>query len=122
VKPKPSGQERERDTEADVRLAAPGERAPASAGSSLLEREDELQRIAAAIALARAGTGAVVALEGPAGIGKTRLLRAAVELAAESDVAVISPPRGSSAAAAIVTVNRSVAAIAALPRCTGSTG
>jgi hypothetical protein len=79
---KPSRHERERDSEADVRLAAPGERGPAGAGTPLLEREEELQRIGAAIASARAGTGAVVALEGSAGIGKTRLLWAAMERAA----------------------------------------
>ena len=92
MNPKPSG--RAGDAEAGVRLAAPGDLGPAGAGMRLLEREEELQRIAAAIASARAGTGAVVALEGSAGIGKTRLLRAAVELAAESDLAVISARGG----------------------------
>jgi len=92
VNPKPSG--RAGDAEAGVRLAAPGDLDPAGAGMRLLEREEELQRIAAAIASARAGTGAVVALEGSAGIGKTRLLWAAMERAAESDVAVISARGG----------------------------
>jgi hypothetical protein len=73
-----SGHEREPDIEADVPRAAPGEPGSAGAGSRLLEREDELRRIAAAIARASAGSGGVVALEGSAGIGKTRLLQAAM--------------------------------------------
>ncbi|MDG9711380.1 ATP-binding protein [Streptomyces sp. DH10] len=60
----------------------------------LLEREGELRCLGAAIAGAKAGRGAVVALEGSAGIGKTRLLRAAMELAAESGVAVVSARGG----------------------------
>jgi DNA-binding CsgD family transcriptional regulator len=92
VNPKPS--DRAGDAEACVRLPTPGDLGPAGAGMRLLEREEELQRIAAAIASARAGTGVLVALEGSAGIGKTRLLRAAMELAAESDMAVISARGG----------------------------
>ncbi len=84
----------EPDIEADVPRAAPGEPGSASAGSRLLEREDELRRIAAAIAQMSAGSGGVVALEGSAGIGKTRLLQAAMELAAANGVAVISARGG----------------------------
>jgi DNA-binding CsgD family transcriptional regulator/tetratricopeptide (TPR) repeat protein len=47
--------------------------------ATLLERESELELLSAALAAARAGDGALVTVEGPAGIGKTRLLRAACE-------------------------------------------
>lgn len=40
----------------------------------LLERDRELDRIEAALASARQGTGAGVIIEGSAGIGKTALL------------------------------------------------
>jgi len=43
----------------------------------LLEREEELSALDDALARARAGHGQVVAVEGPGGIGKTRLLAAA---------------------------------------------
>src|ERR687886_2242995 len=93
---KPSGHERESDTEADVRLAAPGELGrPSGVGGRLLERGDELQRFVSAIALAKVGNGQVVTLEGSAGIGKTQLLRAAMELAAASGGAEVGAPRGS---------------------------
>jgi predicted ATPase len=42
----------------------------------LLEREAELERLSALLAAAQAGRGAVAAVEGPAGIGKTSLLEA----------------------------------------------
>jgi DNA-binding CsgD family transcriptional regulator len=76
------------------RPARPGEAGGAGVESRLLEREDELRRIGAAIAGARAGRGTVLVLEGAAGVGKTRLLRAATELAAESDMAVVSARGG----------------------------
>lgn len=44
---------------------------------TLLEREAELERLEAAVVAACAGTPGVVLVEGPAGIGKTELLRAA---------------------------------------------
>jgi DNA-binding CsgD family transcriptional regulator len=50
---------------------------------SLLERAAERGRIAAALEAARAGGGALLAIEGEAGIGKTRLLALARELAGE---------------------------------------
>src|SRR5215207_2005021 len=43
----------------------------------LLEREEELSALDAALARARAWQGQVVVVEGPGGIGKTRLLAAA---------------------------------------------
>ena len=45
--------------------------------SELLERDEELERISALLDGARGGDGAALALEGPPGIGKTRLLDAA---------------------------------------------
>ena len=53
----------------------------------LVEREHELAALGAAIAAARAGSGAAVALVGPAGIGKTQLTRAAVRMAQEAGFA-----------------------------------
>jgi DNA-binding CsgD family transcriptional regulator len=49
--------------------------------SALLERDRELERIDALLERARGGDGAVLALEGPPGIGKTRLLEVAAERA-----------------------------------------
>ncbi|HEV2811912.1 MAG TPA: AAA family ATPase, partial [Solirubrobacteraceae bacterium] len=45
----------------------------------LLEREAEVAELEEAVAAARAGAGRLVVVEGPAGIGKTRLVRAARE-------------------------------------------
>ena len=50
--------------------------ADALAPGSLLERARELARIAGRFAEARAGEGGLTVIEGPAGIGKTSLLRA----------------------------------------------
>ena len=59
----------------------------AAAGSQrLLERDAELARLSALLAGARAGRGAVAAIEGPAGIGKTTLLDALHGQAAERGV------------------------------------
>jgi DNA-binding CsgD family transcriptional regulator len=52
--------------------------APGAAG--LLERHDELGLIGALVARVRGGEGAVLVVEGQAGVGKTELLRAAGEL------------------------------------------
>ena len=49
----------------------------------LLEREQQLARLQRAVAAAGAGTGSVVLIEGPAGIGKTALLLASRHLAQE---------------------------------------
>jgi DNA-binding CsgD family transcriptional regulator len=48
---------------------------------SLLERRTELDAIATSLTSARSGTARALLFEGPAGIGKTALLEAAVELA-----------------------------------------
>jgi ketosteroid isomerase-like protein len=50
--------------------------APSRPAPVLLEREAELGQATAAIGRACAGIGEVVVLEGPAGIGKTELVRA----------------------------------------------
>ncbi|MGH2955741.1 MAG: AAA family ATPase, partial [Solirubrobacterales bacterium] len=49
----------------------------------LLERELELEQLEDAIERALGGAGELLLVEGPAGIGKTSLLRAAREIAAE---------------------------------------
>jgi DNA-binding CsgD family transcriptional regulator len=49
----------------------------------LLERDAELARLDALLEQARAGSGSVVAVSGPAGIGKTELLAAVHRLAAD---------------------------------------
>ncbi|HSC50106.1 MAG TPA: AAA family ATPase [Gaiellaceae bacterium] len=55
----------------------------------LLERSEELARIESALSEARSGTGTLVVVEGPAGIGKTSLLAAARAAAAESGMRVL---------------------------------
>lgn len=54
-----------------------------SSAADILERETELDRLAAALASAASGAGRVVVVEGEAGIGKTRLVREVRELARE---------------------------------------
>src|SRR6185312_14732634 len=49
----------------------------------LLERDAELARLSALLEQAHAGSGAVVTISGPAGIGKTRLLAAVHRLAGD---------------------------------------
>src|SRR5690242_8668834 len=49
----------------------------------MLERQVELGQLSRMIARARGGAGGVAVVVGPAGIGKTRLLDAARELACE---------------------------------------
>jgi pimeloyl-ACP methyl ester carboxylesterase len=51
-------------------------------------RDEELGRLTAALAAATAGHGGTVLLAGEAGIGKSRLARAAARLAAEQGLAV----------------------------------
>src|SRR5918992_891816 len=57
---------------------------------NLLEREAELSALDRALADALAGRGSVVAVEGPPGIGKSRLVAAAAELAEEREMYSIS--------------------------------
>jgi DNA-binding CsgD family transcriptional regulator len=65
-------------------VTAPDPRAP------LLEREGDMDVLDGALAAAAAGTGAAVLVEGPAGIGKTRLLAAAAELARARGMTVLA--------------------------------
>ena len=46
-------------------------------GATLLERETQLAAVGEALGQARGGEGAMVAVEGAAGLGKTSLLTAA---------------------------------------------
>jgi DNA-binding SARP family transcriptional activator len=62
--------------------------------SGLLERETELAEIAAALGRAAAGEGGVLAFEGPAGIGKTRLLGVLRERAVEAGADVLEARAG----------------------------
>src|SRR3954449_8771542 len=57
-------------------------------GTVLLEREAELAALSDALTAAVDGRGSVVLVEGPAGIGKTRLLEAARDLAADARMTV----------------------------------
>jgi DNA-binding CsgD family transcriptional regulator len=57
---------------------------------ALLEREAELTALADTLARARAGEGAMLAIEGQAGVGKTSLLEAAAEQAAAAGMTVLA--------------------------------
>ena len=59
-------------------------------GGNLLERDDELAVLGDAVTAAAEGEGRIVVLEGPAGIGKTRLLEAARARALDEDFALLS--------------------------------
>lgn len=61
--------------------------------SELLERDGELARIAAAVRRARDGVGTLIVVEGPAGMGKTEVLRVA-RAAAEADGLRVLRSRG----------------------------
>ena len=61
---------------------------------ALLERASELQELQEALVAADDGTGHVVVIQGPAGIGKTALLGFACDCARESGLRVLSA-RGS---------------------------
>jgi DNA-binding CsgD family transcriptional regulator len=52
-------------------------RSPLAEPAALLEREQEVERVTAAVDAARQGAGATLVIEGPAGVGKSRLLEAA---------------------------------------------
>ena len=55
----------------------------------MVDRGAEVSAIAAAVALAPAGSGGVLVVRGPAGIGKSALLRVAERLAEEEGVIVL---------------------------------
>lgn len=61
---------------------------------SLLERERELEILGQHFDRAREGAGSLLVVEGPAGIGKTSLLRAAAELARERGMTVLQARGG----------------------------
>ena len=65
---------------------------PVPALGPLLERDAELSTLAAAEEEGQRGTGRLVVVEGPAGIGKTRLLRRCVRSRQRGGAR--SPPRG----------------------------
>src|SRR3954451_21970731 len=58
-------------------------------GVGLLERDRELAAVSAGLDAARRGAGALVLVEGPAGIGKARLLDAACEEAHDAGAEVL---------------------------------
>jgi predicted ATPase len=64
------------------------------AAAGLLERERELKQIRAAIASARSGVGSLTVLEGAAGLGKSRLLRFAIETAGRHKMEVLRARSG----------------------------
>src|SRR3712207_2661414 len=72
-------------------MAGEGPTMPAAGGvaTRLLEREAESGRIERAISRAAAGRGALIVVEGPAGIGKTALVAHARATAAASGVQVL---------------------------------
>ena len=55
----------------------------------LVERDAELAAVAELIKRARSGAGGIALVEGPAGVGKTRLLQTVAELAAGEPVSVL---------------------------------
>jgi DNA-binding CsgD family transcriptional regulator len=63
---------------------------PVTINPDLLERDAELAALDAALEAAVGGRGSVVAIEGPPGIGKSRLVNACTELAGERGMYTIS--------------------------------
>jgi predicted ATPase len=61
-----------------------------ASAQGLIERDVALERLGKALDAGRRGEGALVCIEGPAGIGKTRILEAAGELARARDMEVLS--------------------------------
>jgi predicted ATPase len=76
-----------------VRAASPRPLSTADTGD-LVDRDPELDELSAAVDQARAGRGRLVLIEGPAGIGKSRLLTEARQIAARLDLRVLTA-RGS---------------------------
>jgi predicted ATPase len=75
-------------------IAREGPSRPAARTGRLLERERELETLAAAITAAADGTAGLLLVEGPAGIGKSRLLGEARTLAGERELYVCSARGG----------------------------
>jgi DNA-binding CsgD family transcriptional regulator len=59
-------------------------------GSSLLERERDLAQICGCVGMAGEGEGCALVLEGPAGIGKTALVKVTFEQARQADMAILT--------------------------------
>ena len=76
------------------RLLAPAARRRAPPATGLLERDAELATIAAALQRLLSGQGGVLAFEGPAGIGKTRLLGVLRERARDAGAEVLDARAG----------------------------
>jgi predicted ATPase len=74
--------------------------APNVGESPLVEREDALGAIDAGLARARGGQGVLLFIEGPAGIGKTSVLKAGRERAGHAGMRVFSG-RGTESSASI---------------------
>jgi DNA-binding CsgD family transcriptional regulator len=81
-----NGARTEASTEGSAEQAPQGVR---PAAEPLLEREGELAQLGAALAEARGGGGQALLIEGPAGIGKTRLLSEASAAAAAQGLRVL---------------------------------
>jgi DNA-binding CsgD family transcriptional regulator len=75
-------------------IAREGRSRPAAGTGRLLERERELEALAAAITAAADGTASLVLVEGPAGIGKSRLLVEARMLAERREMGARSARGG----------------------------
>src|SRR5688500_14678168 len=60
----------------------------------LLERESEVTRIRDALAAAADGSGSVMLIQGPAGIGKTSMLALAGEIGVQSGTTVLTARGG----------------------------
>lgn len=72
-----------------LEATAPAEASAGESATTLWERERERESLAQAIARARRGSGGLLAIEGPAGIGKSALLAAGTTMAAEAGVTVL---------------------------------
>ncbi len=70
-------------------MRSPVVRDPVPHGTELLERAGDLDLIHAAVEAALAGEGSLLVLDGPPGIGKTRLLDAARRRSGERDLRVL---------------------------------
>jgi len=75
-------------------VVAPAQAPDTAVAAALLEREEELARIARAVDDAAGGRGGVVVIEGGAGMGKTSLVAAALRHAAARSLGVLAA-RGS---------------------------
>ncbi len=75
-------------------MRARGGRTRSGPGGPLLERERELEALSATVGAAAGGTAGLMLVEGPAGIGKSRLLAAARAFAEERGLLVLAARGG----------------------------